>query len=71
MKIVLLNRNDDGNYSKNYASTIYRSLFYSHSMHFRFGPLSRAFLNRRVFDENAYRICVDRKPKRLEMYPCF
>ena len=25
MKIMLLNRNDDGNYAKNYASTIYES----------------------------------------------
>ena len=27
MKIMLLNRSDDGNYAKNYASTIHQSLF--------------------------------------------
>ena len=27
--------------------------YYSHSMRFHFGPLSRAFSDRRVFDENA------------------
>ena len=44
---------------------------YSQLYALSFGPLSRAFSNRRVFDENALRICVDRKPKRLEMYPYF
>ena len=29
MKIMLLNRNDDGNYAKNYASTIYRSFIFT------------------------------------------
>ena len=34
-----------------------------------FDPLSRAFLNRYVFDENAQRIIVDRRRiKRIEMY---
>ena len=28
MKIILLNRNDDGNYAKNYASTIYQSFIF-------------------------------------------
>ena len=51
MKIMLLNRNDDGNYAKNYASTIHQSLFTLYAL--LFGPLSRAFSNRRVFDENA------------------
>ena len=31
-------------------------------------PLSRAFSNRCVFDENAQRFSVDRRPKRIEMY---
>ena len=35
---------------------------------FRFDPLSKAFSNRCVFDENARRISVDRRPKRSEMY---
>ena len=51
MKIMLLNRNEDGNYAKNYASTIHQSLFTHYAL--SFGPLSRAFSNRRVFDENA------------------
>ena len=37
-------------------------------MRFRFDPLSRAFSNRCVFDENAQRISVDVRPKRIEMY---
>ena len=37
-------------------------------MHFRFDPLSRAFSNRCVFDENAQRISVDGRPKCIEMY---
>ena len=37
---------------------------------FRFDPLSNAFSNRCVFDENAHarRISVDGRPKRIEMY---
>ena len=35
---------------------------------FSFDPLSRAFSNRYVFDENAQRISVDGRPKRIEMY---
>ena len=35
---------------------------------FRFDPLSRAFSNRCVFDENTQRISVDGRPKRIEMY---
>ena len=31
-------------------------------------PLSRAFSNRCVFDENAQCFSVDRRPKRIEMY---
>ena len=38
------------------------------SMRFRFDPPSRAFSNRCVFDENAQRISVDGKPKRIEMH---
>ena len=38
------------------------------SMRFRFDPLSRAFSNRCVFDENALRISVDERLKRTEMY---
>ena len=37
-------------------------------MRFRFDPLSRAFSNRCVFNENAQRISVDGRPKRIEMY---
>ena len=37
----------------------------------RFDPLSREFSNRRVFDENARRISVDGRPKRIEMYAGF
>ena len=42
-------------------------------MRFRFDPLSRAFSNRCVFNENAQienaqLISVDGKPKRIEMY---
>ena len=37
----------------------------------RFDPLSREFSNRRVFDENAQRISVDGRPKRIEMYATF
>ena len=36
-------------------------------MRFRFDPPSRAFSNRCVFDENAQRVAVDGRPKRLEM----
>jgi len=36
-------------------------------MHFRFDPLSRAFSNRCVFDENAQRISVDERPKRIDV----
>ena len=35
---------------------------------FRFDPLSRAFSNWCASDENAQRISVDRRPKRIEMY---
>ena len=35
---------------------------------FRFDLLSRAFSNRCVFDENAERIGVGGRPKRIEMY---
>ena len=38
------------------------------SMSFRFDPLSRAFSNRCVSDENAQHISVDGRPKRIEMY---
>ena len=38
------------------------------SMRFRFDPPSRAFSNRCVFDENAQRISVDGKPKRIEVH---
>ena len=38
------------------------------SVRFRFDPPSRAFSNRCVFDENAQRISVDGKPKRIEVY---
>ena len=34
---------------------------------FRFDPLSRAFSNRCVFDENAQGISADGRPKRIEM----
>ena len=37
-------------------------------MRFRFDPLSRAFSNRCVFDENAQRVSVDGRPKRIKMY---
>ena len=37
-------------------------------MRFRFDPHARAFSNRCVFDENAQRISVDGKPKRIEMH---
>ena len=37
-------------------------------MRFQLYPLSRAFSNRYVFDENAQRFSVDRRPKRIEMY---
>ena len=37
------------------------------SMRFRFDPLSRAFPNRCVFDENAQRISMDGRPKLSEM----
>ena len=35
---------------------------------FRFDPLSRAFSNRCVCDENAQLIGVDGRPKRIETY---
>ena len=38
------------------------------SVRFRFDPPSRAFSNRCVFDENAQRISVDGKPKRIEVH---
>ena len=37
-------------------------------MRFHLYPLSRAFSNLCVFDENAQRFSVDRRPKRIEMY---
>ena len=37
-------------------------------MRFHLYPLSRAFSNRCVFDENAQRFSEDRRPKRIEMY---
>ena len=37
-------------------------------MRFRFDPLSRAFSNRCVFNENAQRISVDGRPNLIEMY---
>ena len=37
-------------------------------MRFRVDPLLRTFSNRCVFDENAQRISVDGRPKRIEMY---
>ena len=36
-------------------------------MRFRFDPLSRAFSNGCVFDENAQRISLDGRPKGMEM----
>ena len=35
---------------------------------FRFDPLSRAFSNRCVLDEQVQHISVDGRPKRIEMY---
>ena len=37
-------------------------------MRFRFDPLSRAFSSLCIFDENAQRVSVDVRPKRIEMY---
>ena len=37
-------------------------------MRFCFDPLSRAFSNRCVLNENAQRISVDGRPKSIEMY---
>ena len=37
-------------------------------MRFRVDPLLRTFPNRCVFDENAQRISVEGRPKRIEMY---
>ena len=37
-------------------------------MRFHLFPLSRAFSNRCVSDENAQCFSVDRRPKRIEMY---
>ena len=36
-------------------------------MHFGFDPLSRAFSDRCVFGENAQRISVDGRPKRIDI----
>ena len=36
-------------------------------MHFRFDPLSRAFSNRCVFNENAQRVSVDGRSKRIDI----
>ena len=38
---------------------------------FSFDPLPWTFLNRCVFDENAQRISVDGRPKRIELYGVF
>ena len=38
------------------------------SVRFRFDPPSRAFSNRCVFNENAQRISVEGKPKRIEVH---
>ena len=37
-------------------------------MRFRFDPLSRTLSKRCVFDENAQRVSVDRRPILIEMY---
>ena len=37
-------------------------------MHFHFYPLPRVFSNRSIFYENAHRINVDGRPKRIEMH---
>ena len=37
-------------------------------MRLRFDPFSRAISNRCVFDENAKRFSVDRRPKFIELY---
>ena len=37
-------------------------------MSFRFRPLSNAFLDRCVFDQNAQRSSVDGRLKRIQMY---
>jgi len=47
-------------------STVHTNRIY---VRFRFDPLSNVFSNRCVFDENARRISVDGRPKRIEMYP--
>ena len=47
------------------SSTVHIDMMYNR---FRFHPLSRAFSNRWVFDENAQRISVDGRRKRAEMY---
>ena len=47
------------------SSTVHIDMMYNR---FRFDPLSRAFSNRWVFDENAQRISVDGRRKRAEMY---
>ena len=39
-------------------------------MRFRFDPLSRAFSNRCVFDENAQRVRVDGRRKLIEIHKC-
>ena len=40
-------------------------------MRFHLYPLSRAFSNRCVFDENAQRFSGDRRPKRIELMCAF
>lgn len=39
-------------------------------MHFRFDILSKAFSNRRLYDEDAQRITIslDGRPRRIELY---
>ena len=46
-------------------STVYTNQI---CMRSRFDPLSRAFSNQCVFDENAQRISVNGRPKRIKMY---
>ena len=48
-------------------STVHMHLYYMYAL-LNFDPLSRAFSNRYVFDENAQCIIVDRRRKRIEMY---
>ena len=56
MKLMLVNRTHDGNYAKNYASTIYQSLFTLYVL--SFWSTFKSVFKSRVFDENALRICV-------------